>query len=191
MTFPEAVERLASMAGVPLPKSTPEAEAREERRKTLHDIVELAAKFFEATLAARAGAKARGYLADRGIEPKTQLEFRIGYAPPERFALKEHLGAQGISAEDMIEAGLLVSGDDIPVPYDRFRDRVMFPITDLRGRVDRVRRARARKGCAGEISQFARDAALSQGRERSTTARRRGRPRTKARRSSSSKAMST
>jgi DNA primase len=134
VTFPEAVERLAAMAGVSVPKSSPEAEAREERRKTLHEVVELAAKFFEATLAARAGAKARGYLADRGIEPKTQLKFRIGYAPPERYALKEHLGAQGVSTEDMVEAGLLVSGDDIPVPYDRFRDRVMFPITDLRGR---------------------------------------------------------
>ncbi len=54
---------------------------------------------------------------------------------PDRFALKEHLGAQGISTEDMVEAGLLVAGDDIPVPYDRFRDRVMFPITDARGRV--------------------------------------------------------
>ena len=49
--------------------------------------------------------------------------------------LKEHLGSLGIPVEDMVEAGLLVSGDDIPVPYDRFRDRVMFPITDLRGRV--------------------------------------------------------
>src|SRR2546423_2439806 len=135
VNFPEAVERLASMAGVALPRSTPEADAREERRKTLHDIIELAAKFFETTLAARTGAKARGYLADRSLDPKTQLKFRIGYAPPDRFALKEHLGAQGISAEDMIEAGLLVSGEDIPVPYDRFRDRVMFPITDLRARV--------------------------------------------------------
>src|SRR6188474_2101007 len=76
VNFPEAVERLASMAGVPLPRVTPEAEAREERRKTLHDIVELAAKFFESTLQSRGGAKARGYLADRGIEPKTQLRFR-------------------------------------------------------------------------------------------------------------------
>jgi DNA primase len=135
VSFPEAVERLASMAGVPVPKGSREAEVREERRKTLNDIVELAAKFFEATLQSRAGAKARGYLADRGIEPKTQLRFRIGYAPAERFALKEHLGSQGISAEDMVEAGLLVSGEDIPVPYDRFRDRVIFPITDLRGRV--------------------------------------------------------
>jgi len=135
VSFPEAVERLASMAGVPVPTASREAEAREERRKTLHDIVELAAKFFEATLQSRVGAKARGYLADRGIEPKTQLRFRIGYAPPDRFALKEHLGNQGVSAEDMVEAGLLVGGEDIPVSYDRFRDRVMFPITDLRGRV--------------------------------------------------------
>src|SRR6202008_4258239 len=59
----------------------------------------------------------------------------LGYATGERFALKEHLGAQGVSTEDMVEAGLLVSAEDIPVPYDRFRDRVMFPITDLRGRV--------------------------------------------------------
>jgi DNA primase len=135
LSFPEAVERLAAQARLPLPKISREEEAREERRKTLHDVVELAAKFFEATLAARAGAKARGYLADRGLDAATQLKFRLGYAPPERFALKEHLGKEGISSEDMVEAGLLVAGDDIPVPYDRFRDRVMFPITDLRGRV--------------------------------------------------------
>src|SRR5262245_53516085 len=135
LSFPEAVERLAAQAGLPLPKISREEEAREERRKTLHDVVELAAKFFEATLAARAGAKARGYLADRGLDAATQLKFRLGYAPAERFALKEHLGKEGISSEDMVEAGLLVAGDDIPVPYDRFRDRVIFPITDLRGRV--------------------------------------------------------
>jgi DNA primase len=135
VSFPEAVERLASMAGMPLPAVTPDAARHEQRRKTLHDVMECAAKFFADTLASRTGAKSRGYLADRGISPATQLQFRLGYAPPERFALKEHLGSQGISTEDMVEAGLLVAGDDIPVPYDRFRDRVMFPITDLRGRV--------------------------------------------------------
>jgi DNA primase len=133
--FTEAVERLAVMAGVPLPAATPEAARHEQRRKTLHDVMEMAAKFFADTLASRHGAKARGYLADRAISPTVQLQFRLGYAPGERFALKEHLGSQGIPVEDMVEAGLLVSGDDIPVPYDRFRDRVMFPITDLRGRV--------------------------------------------------------
>jgi len=133
--FPEAVERLAAMAGVPLPKFSKDEEAREEKRKTLHDVMELAAKFFEAQLASRTGAKARGYLADRALDPATQLKFRLGYAPAERFALKEHLGEQGIPVPDMVEAGLLIAGDDIPVPYDRFRDRVMFPITDFRGRI--------------------------------------------------------
>src|SRR5476649_1138604 len=75
VSFPEAVERLAVMAGLPLPQVTPEAEAREERRKTLHDVMELAAKFFEATLASRAGAKGRGYLADRGLDPASQVQF--------------------------------------------------------------------------------------------------------------------
>jgi DNA primase len=135
VSFPEAVERLASMAGVALPVATPDAARQEQRRRTLYDVMELAAKFFADTLASRNGAKARGYLADRAILPQTQLQFRLGYAPPDRFALKEHLGAQGIPVEDMVETGLLVAGDDIPVPYDRFRDRVMFPITDARGRV--------------------------------------------------------
>jgi len=135
VAFPEAVERLANMAGMPLPKYSKEEEQREEKRKTLHDVMELAAKFFEATLAGRTGAKARGYLADRALDSATQLKFRLGYAPAERFALKEHLGNQGVSVDAMIETGLLVVGDDIPVPYDRFRDRVMFPITDFRGRI--------------------------------------------------------
>lgn len=135
VSFPEAVERLASMAGMALPAANPEAARHEQRRKTLHDVMELAAKFFQDTLASRNGARARGYLADRALSPATQLQFRLGYAPAERFALKEYLGAQGIPVGDMVEAGLLIAGDDIPVPYDRFRDRVVFPITDLRGRV--------------------------------------------------------
>jgi DNA primase len=135
VSFPEAVERLAAMAGLPLPAVTPDAARHEARRKTLHDVMELAAKFFAETLASRNGAKARGYLADRAISPATQLQFRLGYSTGERFALKEHLGSLGIPVEDMVETGLLIGGDDIPVPYDRFRDRVMFPITDARGRV--------------------------------------------------------
>jgi DNA primase len=135
VSFPEAVERLAHQAGVPLPVMTREAQAHEERRKTLHDICDLAAKFFEATLASRTGARGRGYLLDRGIHAATQLKFRLGYAAGEQHALKEHLGAAKVPVETMIEAGLVVSGEDIAVPYDRFRDRVMFPISDWRGRV--------------------------------------------------------
>src|SRR5215216_5588 len=135
LTFPEAVERLAGLAGLAIPTASKDADEREQRRKSLHEVMELAAKFYEATLAGRAGAHARGYLADRGLEPATQLKFRLGYASGERFALKEHLGATGVAVDDMVETGLLIAGDDIAVPYDRFRDRVMFPITDLRGRV--------------------------------------------------------
>src|SRR6195256_1586252 len=92
VSFPEAVERLAGMAGMALPAANPEAARHQQRRKTLHDVMDLAAKYFADTLASRNGAKARGYLADRGLMPSTQLQFRIGYAPGERFALKEHLG---------------------------------------------------------------------------------------------------
>jgi DNA primase len=135
VTFPEAVERLASLAGLQVPKMSREAEVQAVRRRTLYEVMALAAKFFETSLAARAGARARGYLADRGLDAATQVRFGIGYAPADRFALKEHLGGQGVPVEDMIEAGLLISGDDIALPYDRFRDRVMFPITDLTGRI--------------------------------------------------------
>lgn len=134
MPFGEAVERLASMAGLSLPQVTPEAAAKEERRRTLYDVLSLAEAYFRDSLQARAGAKARGYLSDRELGPSTQKRFGLGYAPGERYGLKEALGKVGVSVSDMVEAGLLVAGDDIPVPYDRFRDRVMFPISDLKGR---------------------------------------------------------
>jgi len=135
LTFPEAVEKLAGIAGVPLPAISPDMEKKEARRRSLHDVMELAAKFFEESLQARTGARARGYLNDRGLTPQIQSRFRMGYAPAERFALKEYLGNKGVPVEDMIETGLLIHGEDIPVPYDRFRERVMFPIADFRNRI--------------------------------------------------------
>jgi DNA primase len=135
VAFPEAVERLAALAGLAVPQTSQEEEAREERRKTLHEIMEIAASFFSAALASPRGDKARSYLADRSLKPELQRQFRLGFAASERAALKEHLGAKGIAVSDMIAAGLLIGGDDIAVPYDRFRGRVMFPITDWRGRV--------------------------------------------------------
>ena len=144
--FTEAVERLAAMAGMALPAATPDAARHEQRRKTLYDVMELATKFFADTLASRHGARARGYLADRAISPAVQLQFRIGYAPAERFALKEYLGAQGIPVEDMVEAGLLVAGDDIPVPYDQLpRPRDVSDHRPAQPR-HRLRRPRAGKG---------------------------------------------
>ena len=133
--FPEAVERCANEAGVTLPKMTAEDVKREEERASLHDVIELAAAFFQARLQAREGAAARGYLADRGLTPAIQAEFAIGYSPDEKYALRDHLADKGVDPDAMIEAGLLIHGEGINVPYDRFRDRVMFPIHDARGKV--------------------------------------------------------
>ncbi len=135
LSFPEAVERLAGEAGLELPKSTPESIAREEKRAGLVEVLEMAAAFFEHSLAGRDGTRARAYLAGRDLGPELQREFRLGYAPAERFALRDHLAGKGASLETMIEAGLLVHGEGIAVPYDRFRDRVMFPIADRSGRI--------------------------------------------------------
>ncbi len=133
--FPEAVERLAAMAGVPMPRQSDAAAADDRKRASLIEVVAIAARLFEANLHQPIGAKARGYLSDRGLGPTVQQRFSLGYASPERFHLRDELAAKGVGAEQMIEAGLLVHGEDIPVPYDRFRDRVMFPIHDRSGRV--------------------------------------------------------
>jgi DNA primase len=135
LSFPEAVERLAGMAGLQMPVETVESVEREKKRASLGEILELAALWFEAQLQDRAGAKARGYLADRGLTPSIQKDFRLGYASNEKYALRDHLASKGAVVETMIEAGLLIHGEDIAVPYDRFRDRVMFPICDRAGRV--------------------------------------------------------
>ncbi|KAA2237699.1 DNA primase [Salinarimonas soli] len=136
LTFPEAVERLAAQAGVDLPKESPRAAAEARRRRDLHDVLALAAAFFEGALKRPEAAPAAAFLTRRGLASHEVLtRFRLGYAPAERYALRDHLAAQGVPVEDMIEAGLLVTGEDIAVPYDRFRDRVMFPIRDGQGRV--------------------------------------------------------
>jgi DNA primase len=134
-TFPEAVERIAEMAGVPMPKESPEEARRAEVRASLLDVMEMAASFFEGELQGRGGAAARGYLAGRALAPQTQTAFRMGFAPADRTALKRHLAGRGVPVADMVEAGLMVAGDDIPEPFDRFRDRIIFPIEDVRGKV--------------------------------------------------------
>ena len=133
--FPEAVAQLAQEAGLPMPAYSETDAKREETRASLYEIMEISAKFYQAELQTARGAKARGYLSDRGLGPAIQQQFGLGYAPDDRSALRNHLAEKRILPEQMIEAGLLVSGDDIPVAYDRFRDRVMFPIRDGRGRV--------------------------------------------------------
>ncbi|MCC7253990.1 DNA primase [Hyphomicrobium sp.] len=135
VSFPEAVERLAEEAGVALPKSDARDEAREDQRTRLLALMEESAKFFEVALAGSAGGEARRYIEKRGLKRETLATFRIGYAPNSRSALKEHLAKAGFTLEEMTLSGMLIAGDDIPVAYDRFRHRVMFPIGDAKGRI--------------------------------------------------------
>lgn len=134
LSFPEAVERIAEMAGVPMPARDAQEERRERERASLHDVMELATKFFEDQLQTSDGARARAYLRDRALAPATQQSFRLGYAPDSRNALKEFLASKGIEKAQMEACGLTVF-EDVPVSYDRFRDRIMFPIPDSRGRI--------------------------------------------------------
>lgn len=135
LSFPEAVERLAAEAGVAMPAKEERNPEREDQRTRLYALLEAAAAFFQASLKGGAGAEARRYIENRGLSRETIARFRLGYAPNGRSALKEYLAEQGFSAQDMIASGMLIAGDDIPVPYDRFRNRVIFPILDLKGRV--------------------------------------------------------
>jgi DNA primase len=135
MAFNEAVQQVADIAGVPLPAPDPETERRERERHNLFDVMELATRFFQDQLQSAAGAKARAYLRDRGLTGRTIETFRLGFSLDSRNALKEHLSQKGVSKEQIEACGLVVHGPDIPVSYDRFRDRIMFPILSSREKV--------------------------------------------------------
>ncbi|MCT7374900.1 DNA primase [Chelativorans salis] len=135
MSFPEAVERVAEMAGVPMPARDPEAERKEKERASLTDVMEMATGFFQDNLQGHGGAEARAYLRGRGISSATQQAFRLGFAPDSRNGLKEFLAGKGVGKGQIEACGLVRHGPDIPVSYDWFRGRIMFPIEDVRGRV--------------------------------------------------------
>ncbi|MCJ8519304.1 DNA primase [Pseudorhizobium tarimense] len=135
LKFPEAVQQIADMAGIALPQPDPQAERREKERTTLLDVMELATQFFQDQLQSAAGARARAYLRDRGVTGRTVETFRLGYAPESRNALKEFLAGKGVPKEQVEACGLVVHGEGIAVSYDRFRDRIMFPILSSREKV--------------------------------------------------------
>lgn len=135
LSFPEAVQQIADLAGVAMPQPDAQAEQREKERMGLVEVMELAASFFQDQLQSPVGAKARAYLRDRGLTGRTIEAFRLGYASDSRNALKEFLAGKGVPKEAIEACGLVVHGPDIPVSYDRFRDRIMFPILSIREKV--------------------------------------------------------
>lgn len=135
VAFPEAVERLAAEAGMEVPKATPQERAATDRRERLLECVEAAAHWFQAQLTGERGRDARAYLERRGV-PDVQIDrFRLGFAPDNRQMLREALKARGFDDGLLIETGMLIKPEDGGEPYDRFRNRLMFPILDRSGRV--------------------------------------------------------
>ena len=135
LSFPEAVERLAAEAGVPLPAADPQAAEAEKKRQGLQDWLETAAKWFEGNLRRPAGREARAYLEKRGLPADQWERFGLGFAPAGRHDLKDALVQRGALPAELVEAGLLIAPEGGGQPYDRFRDRIIFPIADQRGRV--------------------------------------------------------
>ncbi|WBY15673.1 DNA primase [Erythrobacteraceae bacterium WH01K] len=130
--FMDAVKELAAEAGMDVPAPDPVAAKRAEKRASLIDVTGAAQEFFVDRLASDAGAKARRYLASRGFSDAVVREFGFGYAPDEKQALPGALGS--FDAAMLVESGMRIAADD-GNSYDRFRDRLMLPIQDARGRV--------------------------------------------------------
>ena len=133
LSFPEAVKFLADRAGMTVPEEGQDQELGLQRKRMLA-LNKDAARWFHAQLSEPAGEKAAAYLEKRRISRKTAVNFGLGYAPDSWDKLLKAMEAKGYGPEDLVRAGLAVSGKKAGA-YDKFRDRLMFPILDVRGEV--------------------------------------------------------
>ena len=131
--FGEALHLLAQRAGVTVPSKS-EPDARKEEKERLYQANEAAAQYFHDTLNSTTGEPTRNYLASRAFTLKTITDFQLGFSPNSWEALKQYLLDRGYTESELLEAGLLVSTEDGKT-HDRFRNRLMFPIKDARGRI--------------------------------------------------------
>lgn len=132
-SFMEAVEILAAEVGMPMPARDPVAQQKSDKRSELAKVTEAAVRFFRMSLSQSSGTSAREYLDGRGMSDATRDRFEIGYAPNGN-ALLAHLKSNGVSEDLAIEAGVAAKPDDGRGAYDFYRDRIIFPIRDARGR---------------------------------------------------------
>ncbi|HQQ63050.1 MAG TPA: DNA primase [Pseudomonadales bacterium] len=138
LDFPAAVESLAQLQGMEVPREeVSELEQKSQRiQQDLCALLEQAAHFFRKQLQHHPDAqKARDYLQKRGLTEAIIEQFGIGYAPPGWDNLMQHLLQAGWQEAQLLDSGMLVDKEETGKRYDRFRDRIMFPIRDLRGRV--------------------------------------------------------
>ncbi|NOC45120.1 DNA primase [Ruegeria sp. HKCCD7559] len=134
VSFIEAVEILAREAGMPMPARDPKAQEKQDRRSQLADVMEQAVQFFRLQLKTAAGAEARDYLSRRGLDQSALDRWEIGFAPDSWQALWDHLRGKSIPEELILGAGLAKPSNKGKKPYDTFRNRILFPIRDPRGR---------------------------------------------------------
>lgn len=132
LDFPSAVRQIASRVGVEVPE---DSDRMEDPFAYLREVTAFAEEWFRSELMdPDVGAPAREYLLGRGIDPGAAEEYGLGFAPDGWRELREAALARGIADEDLLEAGLLATSDRADEPYDRFRNRLMFSILDLRDR---------------------------------------------------------
>lgn len=132
--FKEALRILAEKTGVELPRFSGNDQGGTKDRS--YEILEWATKFYEKQLWDGAGkTRALGYLRDRGLKDETIRTFRLGYAPPGWRNLHDFLVGRGYTSSELEKAGLVIRKENGQGYYDRFRDRIMFPVMDVLGRV--------------------------------------------------------
>lgn len=135
LDFQEALKQLADKAGVTLKPQTQADQKHDQERETLVDIMEASAAFYrQQMLETTPGKKALDYLHQRGLTDETIKTWGLGYAPDSWSLLLDHLLAKGYTRDLIVQAGMLSQGDDGRV-YDRFRDRLMFPIRSIYGKI--------------------------------------------------------
>lgn len=136
LSFPEAIELLATQVGMEVPKQSFEDKEYSKKEKSLYALCDESAKWFEAQLHDPKNKEVLNYISGRGLSSETLNAFRLGYAPSDDQALRKVLLAQGFTDAQMIEAGVLkLSTTQGREPYSFFRDRLIFPVADARGRI--------------------------------------------------------
>jgi DNA primase len=135
MEFPEAVRELAKKAGVTVPEFTKQDKARDSLTEKLYSINNTALSFYSSQLLSeKHSAAARQYIADRRLSARTAEDFKLGYAPRSWTGLLDYLKKSGFSEPALERCGLILKGKEGRF-YDRFRDRIIFPISDMKGKV--------------------------------------------------------
>ena len=134
VNFIEAVEILAKEAGLQMPQQDPLAKEKSSYRDELFKIMELSVRFYQRSLSSAKGERAREYIKSRQLTSKIIDDFELGFAANNRTDLFDYLSDKNFSEQHIIDTGMCLRPDDGGTVYDRFRDRIMYPIRDSRGR---------------------------------------------------------